>query len=331
MTETSESPKGPGYVYLIKHHNSNGLHKIGRTIKPDNRMNQLGGEDLDVIALVLCTDANEVERELHRQYSSKRLPQSEWFNLSTDEVRQVQSKLEEVFTDGRRSIKLHGKHLPSLSQVRDKERQVEALEMQLKNLKELEVQCKSKEVKYQESKKEVATQLNHISELKRTIKELSNRDYAEEEFDEIIYDDLKYKVAAQNKQIKLLEEDNERLRNMIRDLKHTNHVQEIKCEQVRNQKNEPNKEQRLDPGRGSMPGEDLWGESAEVINQRMPSNNTSVDESKDNLKAKRLRTVEYCDENLFHRIHNPERDRAFLKAWNLRWFNKRYRPRMNDY
>ena len=330
MSETNESLKGPGYVYLIKHHNSNGLHKIGRTIKPDNRMNQLGGEDLDVIALVLCTDANEVERELHRQYSSKRLPQSEWFNLSIDEVRQVQSKLEEVFTDGRRFIKLHGKNLPSLSQVREKERQVEALEMQLSKLKEIESQYKSKEAKYQEYKKEVASQQNHISELKRNIKELSNRDHGEEEFNKVIYDDLKHKVAAQNKQIKLLEEENERLRDIVRDPKYSNHLQGINYEQVRNQKDEPNKEQSFHPGHSSTPSEDLWGESTEVVNQRKPSNNTSVEESKDNLKAKRLQPVEYCDEYLFNRTRNPERDRAFLKAWNLRWFNRRYRPRMND-
>ena len=67
MKETDDSYRGPGYVYLIRHQNSNGLHKIGRTIKPDSRMNQLGGEGLDIIAIVLCTDAIEVEKQLHRK------------------------------------------------------------------------------------------------------------------------------------------------------------------------------------------------------------------------------------------------------------------------
>lgn len=45
-------------------------------------------------------------------------------------------------------------------------------------------------------------------------------------------------------------------------------------------------------------------------------------------KQKRLSASEICDENLWNRQRDPEVDRRFLEAWNLRWFNKKYRPRL---
>jgi hypothetical protein len=45
-------------------------------------------------------------------------------------------------------------------------------------------------------------------------------------------------------------------------------------------------------------------------------------------KQKRLSASEICDENLWNRQRDPDVDRRFLEAWNLRWFNKKYRPRL---
>ena len=47
-------------------------------------------------------------------------------------------------------------------------------------------------------------------------------------------------------------------------------------------------------------------------------------------EAKRLAASAICDETLWNRQRDPEMDKRFLEAWNLPWFNKRYRPRLND-
>lgn len=47
-------------------------------------------------------------------------------------------------------------------------------------------------------------------------------------------------------------------------------------------------------------------------------------------QAKRLPGSEVCDKNLFNPMRDPEKDKAFLEAWNLRWFNRRYRPRLES-
>jgi hypothetical protein len=63
----------------------------------------------------------------------------------------------------------------------------------------------------------------------------------------------------------------------------------------------------------------------------------STDPEKDNVnskrskeEARRLAASAICDETLWNRQRDPEMDRRFLEAWNLRWFNKRYRPRLGD-
>ena len=50
----------------------------------------------------------------------------------------------------------------------------------------------------------------------------------------------------------------------------------------------------------------------------------------DSEKPKRLSPSDICDENLWNSTRDPEIDKAFLKAWNLRWFNRNYRPRLED-
>lgn len=47
-------------------------------------------------------------------------------------------------------------------------------------------------------------------------------------------------------------------------------------------------------------------------------------------EAKRLAASAICEETLWNRQRDPEIDKRFLEAWNLRWFNKRYRPRLSD-
>jgi hypothetical protein len=78
---------------------------------------------------------------------------------------------------------------------------------------------------------------------------------------------------------------------------------------------------------GSGENEDPWGVSS---TQRSSGQNV-VDESTEKVndyEPKRLNASQICDENLWNKARDPEVDKAFLKAWNLRWFNGKYRPRL---
>ena len=44
-------------------------------------------------------------------------------------------------------------------------------------------------------------------------------------------------------------------------------------------------------------------------------------------ESKRLSSA-ICDDTIWNPQRDPELDKRFLEAWNLRWFNKRYRPRL---
>lgn len=320
MKETDDSYRGPGYVYLIRHQNSNGLHKIGRTIKPDSRMNQLGGEGLDIIAIVLCTDAIEVEKQLHRKYSSKRLPQSEWFNLSQEEVRQVQSRLEEVFSEGRRYIKLDGKHLPTLSQVRGKDKRIEQLEASNERLKKelasLEDTAKKQSESIERLRLEIDNKLGIISQQRHHIDRLLSRSKTgDEEFGDKSQSDIASEKESKEPEIKEPEIKESEDKEM-----HHEGGQEKWRGYWRNtmQKNSDKKAQPRDP----------WDEVKCTTNIDTGSSQDASDADTGN--HKRLKSSGYYDEYLFNRTHNPEKDKAFLKAWNLRWFNRRYRPRLDD-
>ena len=80
----------PGYVYVKTHaKNGRGLHKIGLTRRPEQREQQLGGDDCVVLCRVLVNDPEGLEDRLHRAYDAERLPQTEYFNLSPEQVHEV--------------------------------------------------------------------------------------------------------------------------------------------------------------------------------------------------------------------------------------------------
>jgi hypothetical protein len=70
-----------GWVYLIR---NGDLHKIGRTDNLQQRLKQL---DPDEVIQVLETDrSRDLEHELHKEFQTKRLPQSEYFRLDEAEI-----------------------------------------------------------------------------------------------------------------------------------------------------------------------------------------------------------------------------------------------------
>lgn len=78
-----------GWVYVVTHANAKGLFKIGITRNPANRTDQLGGDDLTIIAMLLNWNPERAEKRLHEKYKAVRVPQSEWFNLSKEDVEQI--------------------------------------------------------------------------------------------------------------------------------------------------------------------------------------------------------------------------------------------------
>ena len=78
-----------GYVYLITHPNGKGNYKIGLTRNPPEQIKQLSGNECTVLAMVLCADPEKTEDLLHKKFAGKRMPKTEWFDLSREELQEV--------------------------------------------------------------------------------------------------------------------------------------------------------------------------------------------------------------------------------------------------
>ncbi len=72
-----------GTVYVIQD-TATGLYKIGRTTNMERRMRELGvGKTARLVNYRQVANADQVESMAHRRYKSHRLPQTEYFRLST--------------------------------------------------------------------------------------------------------------------------------------------------------------------------------------------------------------------------------------------------------
>lgn len=82
----------PGTIYFIRNQD---LYKIGITQDIDRRMGELKPDE--VVATLVTAYYIEYEKELHHRYKHCRIPQTEYFRLSSDEVKEV---LHEMTGDG---------------------------------------------------------------------------------------------------------------------------------------------------------------------------------------------------------------------------------------
>jgi hypothetical protein len=78
-----------GYVYLIRIAD---LYKIGITVNVERRMEQLKPDE--VLAVKEAINTYGIEKILHKRYAHCRLPQSEYFRLTPQEVLQVKEILD---------------------------------------------------------------------------------------------------------------------------------------------------------------------------------------------------------------------------------------------
>lgn len=83
-----EVEKKQGYVYLIR---NGDLHKIGVTMDLERRMKELRPDE--IIAVYQAVNVTGVERLLHSRYKDVRLPQTEYFRLSQEQVREIRCVL----------------------------------------------------------------------------------------------------------------------------------------------------------------------------------------------------------------------------------------------
>jgi predicted GIY-YIG superfamily endonuclease len=78
-----------GFVYLIR---NGDLHKVGITTDLKRRLNELQPDE--VVNTVKCKNYEQLEKDIHARFKAKRLPQSEYFRLTTKELEEIENMME---------------------------------------------------------------------------------------------------------------------------------------------------------------------------------------------------------------------------------------------
>ncbi len=81
-----------GIVYLIR---NGDLHKIGTTTNLQRRMKQLKPDE--IVKTLETTKFRTIEKELHRKYKDVRLPQTEYFRLTDQQLAECTRRLSVPF------------------------------------------------------------------------------------------------------------------------------------------------------------------------------------------------------------------------------------------
>ncbi len=83
----------PGYLYLLRNTLLGG-YKIGITTSPSSRFKALAvGEKTEIVGYWQTDKYRELEKYYHSHYKIVRCPQSEWFNLSEDDVKDIVNQM----------------------------------------------------------------------------------------------------------------------------------------------------------------------------------------------------------------------------------------------
>lgn len=81
----------PGYVYLIRNKD---LYKIGITMSIERRFKQLKPDD--VLEVMQMPNTRGTEKLLHERFKHRRIPQSEYFRLTTEEIEEARYLFQSV-------------------------------------------------------------------------------------------------------------------------------------------------------------------------------------------------------------------------------------------
>ena len=79
-----ENKANRGFVYLIR---NDDIYKIGITDNLLRRFNQLKPDE--VLNVVRCSNFESLEKELHKKFKEYRIPQTEYFRLSKNQIENV--------------------------------------------------------------------------------------------------------------------------------------------------------------------------------------------------------------------------------------------------
>ena len=80
-----------GWLYLIRKRD---LYKIGITRNFENRMRQLKPDN--VVAKLYTSDFIKLERELHHRYKNFRIPQTEYFRLEKEHIKEIKQRVSNI-------------------------------------------------------------------------------------------------------------------------------------------------------------------------------------------------------------------------------------------
>ena len=84
QSELSDEESDYGFVYFIRNQD---IYKIGITQNLLARLDQL--KPNEVLNIVRCSNYEELEKILHKSFKAARIPQSEYFRLTPDQVKKV--------------------------------------------------------------------------------------------------------------------------------------------------------------------------------------------------------------------------------------------------
>ena len=84
QVELAEAEFDYGFVYFIRNQD---IYKIGITQNLLARLDQL--KPNEVLNIVRCSNYEELEKILHKSFKAARIPQSEYFRLTPDQVKKV--------------------------------------------------------------------------------------------------------------------------------------------------------------------------------------------------------------------------------------------------
>ena len=80
-----------GWIYLIR---NGDLCKIGITKKFENRMRQLKPDN--VIMKLYTSNYKQLEKELHKRYNEVRIPQTEYFRLDYNQIKEIKKRIRKL-------------------------------------------------------------------------------------------------------------------------------------------------------------------------------------------------------------------------------------------
>ena len=86
-----ESPIQHGFVYLIRNQE---LYKVGITTNLLKRMEQLKPDE--ALNVIRCINFRELERHIHRSFKECRIPQTEYFRLTPEQISLVNKMMHEL-------------------------------------------------------------------------------------------------------------------------------------------------------------------------------------------------------------------------------------------